>query len=128
MNGRNQVIEMIGWHRNSWLASAISLLGWIAVLIGIKFVVDDKAVGFLVIAAGLIGPLLGKYISTNKHFSAWWEQVEHANLTDRIRTDAERAYTLYQQYPDRRTLKKIEQINPAAADLIRERLQNEKGN
>lgn len=118
---------MIGWHRNSLLASIISILGWLVVLVGTKFVVDDKAIGFAVIAAGLVGPLLGKYISTNKHFRAWWEQVEHANLTERIRTDAERAYTLYQQYPDRRTLKKIKQLNPAAADLIRERLQNEKG-
>ena len=87
---------------------------------GIMAIQDgDTGTGIGVIVLSL--PLLigGRIISNNKSFKKWWKQVEDANLAPQIAQDINTAVAVYNKNPQSRTLKKIQQLNPAAAEQIR---------
>lgn len=108
---------MILYYQNSILASAVSIFGCIAIIMGVTDSVSDK---FLFIGLGIALLVAGKLISNRKAFKKWWKQVEDAGLEERIKTDVALAKAIYSKNPIRATLKKIEALNPAAAEAIRE--------
>ena len=110
---------MVLWYKNSFLASVVSILGCILVIAG--FGVSGE--GDMATTAGLIIcgiPLIiwGKIISNSKSFKKWWKQVVDANLVPQICQDVNTAIAVYNKNPQKRTLKKIAELNPAAAAQI----------
>lgn len=110
---------MVLWYKNSFLASVMSILGCILVLVG--FGISGE--GDLAATAGLIIcgiPLIvwGKIISNNKAFKKWWKQVTDSNLETQIAQNIDTAVAIYNKNPQKRTLKKIAELNPAAAAQI----------
>ena len=108
---------MFFYYQNSLLASVVSIFGCLLVLMGLLDAVDEK---YLIIVLGIAFMICGKLISNRKAFKKWWEQVEDAGLEERIKTDIALAKAVYSKNPIRATLKKIESLNPAAAEAIRE--------
>lgn len=118
---------MILFYKNSFLASVVSILGCIIVLLGVTTISDGDVapgIGFIVLSLPfLIG---GKIISNNKNFKKWWKQVEDAKLEPQIAQNVDTAFAVYNKNPQNRTLKKIEALNPAAAQEIRKALEAKK--
>lgn len=108
---------MFLYYQNSFLASVVSIFGCLMVLMGFMDVVHEK---YLLIGLGIVLVIAGKLISNRKAFKKWWEQVEDAGLEEQIKNDIEIAKIVYSKNPIRATLKKIEALNPAAAEAIRE--------
>ena len=112
---------MILYYKNSILASIVSIIGCIfAIVLITQF--EDYDFATEVVPLGLLSLSFlvgGKLISNHKAFKTWWKQVEKADLVDKIRTDIATAKYVYSKNPKNATLKKIEQLNPAAADAIR---------
>lgn len=110
---------MVLWYRNSFLASVVSILGCVLVIAGISVSGDgDVATTAGLIICGIPLIVWGKIISNNKAFKKWWKQVEDANLEPQIRQNVNTAIAVYNKNPQKRTLKKIAALNPAAAAQI----------
>ena len=108
---------MFLYYQNSFLASAVSIFGCLMVFMGVTDAVSEK---YLFIGLGIVLVIAGKLISNRKAFKKWWKQVEDAGLEERIKTDVALAKAVYSKNPIRATLKKIESLNPAAAEAIRD--------
>lgn len=108
---------MFFYYQNSLLASVVSIFGGLLVFMGLVDAVDEK---YLIIGLGIALMICGKLISNRKAFKKWWKQVEDAGLEEHIRNDIAVAKVVYSKNPIRATLKKIESLNPAAAEAIRE--------
>ena len=110
---------MLIWYRNSFLASVVSIAGSGAGIVAIMMLFSGEIVagiGCAAVAAVLL--YLGKKISEKKSFDKWWKQVEKANLEPEIRRSRETAVEIYRKNPEKRTLEKIRNLNPAAAVFI----------
>lgn len=112
---------MFFYYQNSILASAASILGSICLIV-VFFERDymdlEEMIPAIILGVALL--ISGKLISKHKAFKKWWKQVEDAGLEERIKTDIALAKAVYSKNPIRATLKKIESLNPAAAEAIRE--------
>ena len=108
---------MLFYYQNSFLASAVSIFGCLMVFMGLTDVVHER---FLFIGLGIVLVICGKLISNRKAFKKWWEQIQDAGLEVSIQDDIATAKMVYSKNPIRATLKKIEELNPAAAEAIRE--------
>lgn len=110
---------MIVWYRNSFLASIVSILGCVLGMLAAMLLVGSIFLGGIVLAAIAVGLIaLGKQISVNKEFEAWWKQVRKNNLEPAIRSSRDAAVDVYNLNPEKRTLEKIRQLNPEAARYI----------
>lgn len=110
---------MFIWYKNSFLASAVSLLGCGLFLCGIsEFTNYGFVYGLPWFLAAIPFVFLAKVISNHKAFRKWWKQVEKANLVPQIAGSTQIALEVYQKNPQKRTLKKIAELNPEAAALI----------
>jgi len=112
---------MIFWYRNSFLASMVSIFGCVGIIGGISGIAEGEvAGGIMVVIMGIPLIVWGKIISNNKAFKVWWKQVTDANLEPKIAQDINTAVAIYNKNPQKRTLKKIEALNPAAAAHIQQ--------
>ena len=110
---------MIFWYKNSFLASVVSIAGSIIGLSGIAMINNDEpVVGVLMIIGGIAMIIVGKIISNDTAFKKWWKQVTDANLEPQIAQNISTAIAIYNKNPQKRTLKKIAALNPAAAEQI----------
>ena len=109
---------MMIYYKNSLLASVVSILGCMVIMLVIlEFGFDEDGIKFLLLGLALLAA--GKLISNRKVFKTWWKQVEDLDLVDKIRQDGAVAKMVYDKNPKRATLKKIEKLNPTAAEAIR---------
>lgn len=114
---------MIRWYKNSFLASVVSIIGCVLIMMGIFSIVEETVgEGIICIIVGLALAILGKLISENKAFKTWWKQVTDANLEPQIAQSVDVAIKVYSKNPQKRTLKKIAELNPAAAENIEKQL------
>ena len=112
---------MFLYYQNSFLASAVSVFGCLTVLMGLMDVGSyDTWEKVCIFGIGIALIVAGKLISNKKAFKTWWKQVEELGLVEKIRTDTAIARMVYSKNPIRATLKKIEELNPSAAEIIRE--------
>ena len=117
---------MIFWYRNSFLASAVSILGCILVMAGIATFGEEAGGAVAMILIGIALAIWGKVISNNKAFKKWWKQVKDNNLESAVASDLNTAIVVYQKNPQERTIKKIATLNPAFAEHIRKYVANKK--
>ena len=106
---------MILWYKNSFWASVLSIFGSLLVIVGIVALQEDVAPAIGCMIAGIALILCGRTVSQNKAFKKWWKQVTDANLEPVIAQDINTAIAIYNKNPQKRTLKKIAQLNPEAA-------------
>jgi ATP phosphoribosyltransferase regulatory subunit len=64
--------------------------------------------------------------SDNKAFKKWWKQITDANLEPEIAKSTYIAMEIYNKNPQKRTLDKIAQLNPSAAEMIQQQLNAQK--
>ena len=108
---------MVRWYRNSFLASLVSIIGCAMILGGIAaFSESIGAIALIVLGFALA--VWGKNISDNKAFKTWWQQVVDAGLVPQIAQNTATAIAVYNKNPQHRTLQKIRELNPAAAQQI----------
>lgn len=106
-------------YKNSFLASAISIMGYGVIALGaVALVNGDIPQGIASLLAGICLMAVAGQISSNKAFRTWWKQVEKQGLIPEIQKSAETAVEVYRKNPDKRTLKKIRSLNPPAAAYI----------
>ena len=124
----------IRYYKNSVIASLFSIAGSLMFPLGFLFLgmgilsVAEEGFGmilagavtaaiFCAIGGGLIA--IGSFISSWKAFHHWWRtQIVKAGREKHIIHDASFAFQVYKAYPHKRTLKKIEKLNPEAAKRI----------
>ena len=112
---------MFFYYQNSILASIASVLGSICLIVVFferNYLGPEEMIPAIIMGVSLL--ISGKLISNRKAFKKWWKQVEDAGLEERLKTDVALAKVVYSKNPIRATLKKIESLNPAAAEAIRE--------
>lgn len=112
---------MIIFYQNSFLASVVSILGCVCIVVVIferDYLGLEEMIPATILGVALL--IAGKLISNRKAFKKWWEKVEQAGLEEGIKNDIAVAKMVYSKNPIRATLKKIESLNPAAAEAIRE--------
>lgn len=76
---------------------------------------DGLLVMVIGVALGVGLSILGGRIG----FNSWWKYIERKGLISEIVNSSEVAIAVYKANPDDQTLKKIQQLNPTAADYIR---------
>ncbi|MBQ8797010.1 MAG: hypothetical protein IJZ56_02315 [Oscillospiraceae bacterium] len=111
---------MILFYKNSFLASVLSVLGCVFIMV-ILVDIDSYHMDVIVpvLAMGIALLIGGKLISVNKSFKTWWKQVVDLGYDEQMKTDVNLAVAIYKKNPKKATLKKIEQLNPMAAEMIR---------
>ena len=111
---------MIRWYKNSFLASVVSIVGCVMILLGITMAIQEEEIliGIVLGIAGLAFAIWGKKISEDKAFKKWWQQVIDNNLEPQIAQSEAVAFNVYNKNPQKRTLKKIAALNPRAAASI----------
>lgn len=121
----------ITYYKNSFFASVVSVLSSlmgafgglmlaVAVLDG-SFEMVLPALVCLVLA--LCGGILGGKISAHKSNTKWWdEQIHKQNREREIVNSVDFCFRVYNANPNEWTLKKIENLNVAAAAQIRQAL------
>ena len=109
---------MIRWHKNSFLASVVSIIGCLMIVGGIASFGADIATAIIFIVIGFALAVWGKNISDKKAFKTWWQQVVDAGLVSQIAQNTATAIAVYNKNPQSRTLQKIRELNPAAAQQI----------
>ena len=113
---------MIFYFKNSVLASIISIFGCGFAMCGLAMFGDEPVGAVFMILLGVAMVLWGRNISQNKAFKTWWKQIEENNLEPQIAQNMQFAIDVYNKNPQNRTLKKIEALNPYAAEHIRNNL------
>lgn len=119
---------MVVYYRNSLLASLVSILGCILCLSGIYAAIEGEFEALSLLIVGVPIVIWGKIISKNKEFKKWWQEIEENNLVPQIASSVDTAALIYSKNPDKRTLKKIEELNPAAAQCIKTSIEANKAN
>ena len=109
---------MIRWYRNSFWASVVSIIGCVLILGGIGTFSESIGGAIVMIILGFVLAVCGKNISENKAFKTWWQQVVDAGLVPQIAQNTATAIAVYNKNPQDRTLQKIRELNPAAAQQI----------
>ncbi len=119
---------MVIFYKNSFLASLVAIFGSVFAIGGVTICIEGDMSGIFLILVGIVLVIWGKTISENKAFKKWWKQVVDAGLVSQIATSTQTAIAVYNKNPQDRTLKKIEELNPAAAQTIRQQIaqQNKK--
>ena len=117
---------MVRWYKNSFLASLVSIIGCLMIVGGIGCFTTSigGAIAFIII--GFVLAVWGKNISDNKAFKTWWQQVVDAGLVPQIARDTTTAIAIYNKNPQNRTLQKIRELNPAAAQQIQASIDSHK--
>lgn len=109
---------MVLYYRNSILASIISIIGCIFVIMSIT----ELSEAWPMTIIGLVMCILGKGISVNKAFKTWWDTVIGTGKAAQMRTDRELCVEVYNENPGKHTLKKIREINPEAGEWIEQHI------
>ena len=113
-------------YKNSKLATIISLIGCGLVTAGIAGYNENSGASIGAILVGIPIAILGRQISRAKSFKTWWKQIENNNLEPVIAQDLDTAISIYKKNPQRRTLKKIESLNPQFAAHIKQNIVGQK--
>lgn len=116
------------FYKNSFLASVVSLFGCASAIAGISSFGVEPGGAIIAIIGGVILVIWGKTISDDKAFKVWWKKVVDANLLPQIVASKQVALEIYNKNPQERTLKKIAELNPVAADQIRASIAANKAN
>lgn len=119
---------MVVFYKNSVLASLVSIFGCIFCTAAIYGIIDGIPEMLFMAVIGIPFVFLGKNISKNKDFKKWWQKIESENRVPAIMASVDAAVMAYREYPDNRTLKKIEELNPYAAQSIKNALEANKKN
>ena len=110
---------MFVFYKNSFLASVLSILGCILIIVAIatfeEYELYEVAIPLLL---GVALNIAGKMVSNEKSFKKWWKQVKDLGYEEQIKSNFEVAYTIYTKNPKKRTLKEIAKLNPAAVAYI----------
>ena len=115
------------YYKNSVLATLVSLFGCAWAIAGIAACAEGEiGGGIVIIALGVVFLVWARSISRNKAFKKWWKQVKDNNLEPQIAGSADVAISIYNKNPQKRTLKKIAELNPAAAEMIGKQLAQKK--
>ena len=110
---------MFVFYKNSFLASLLSILGCICILVvAADFSYYSADVIVPAITGGIALMICGKLVSKEKSFKTWWKTVKAAGLEEQIKNDANIARIIYEKNPKKRTLKEIAKLNPAAAEML----------
>lgn len=117
---------MVIWYKNSFLASVVSIFGCVFCIGAILGCVEGDPSMLAMLIPGIPLLIWGRVISENKAFKKWWKQVTDANLEPQIAASVQTAIAIYNKNPQERTLKKIEALNPTAAQQIRAQLAQKK--
>ncbi len=110
---------MFLFYKNSFLASVLSILGCVLILVTImtfeEYELYEAAIPLLL---GVALNVAGKLVSNEKVFKKWWKQVKDLGYEEQIKTSFEVAQMVYSKNPRKRTLKEIAKLNPAAVAYI----------
>lgn len=113
-------------YKNSVLATIISLMGSAFTVCGVVALFAEPVSGLVCAAMGVGMLFWAKNISENKAFKKWWKQITDNHLEPQIAASLQTAIAIYNKNPQKRTLNKIRQLNPAAAQTIQDQLDRQK--
>ena len=114
---------MVIFYKNSFLASVFSIIGSVLIIGGIVVAIEEGEIlaGIAMAVIGVALILTGRSISRNKTFKKWWkQQITEKGLEPHIAASVDIAVQIYNKVPGERALKKIRQLNPAAAEYIQQ--------
>lgn len=110
-------------YKNSFLASAVSILGYLFVVCGIMAAFSGEIAGGILIALVGFGlAVLASSISEQKQFKTWKKQIEQKGLVPQIQASTQVAIQVYNTFPGTKALEYIRTLNPTAAQLISQQL------
>ena len=110
-------------YKNSVGATAVSILGYGLLMMGVMLAVSEDLISGIVMAVlGILLELWAPTISRNKQFKKWIKQLREKGVEAEIRSDINAAIRVYNSNPCKKTLAYIGTLNPAAAENITKQL------
>lgn len=119
-------------YKNSVLATIISFLSGIFAVMGLLMAVMGVKEGqFALVGMGIVmavvigfgGNMLARKINDSRSNVKWWKNaVRKAGWEEKIPNSEEVCFKVYNANPNAWTLKKLQKLNPAAAEQIRQSL------
>ena len=110
-------------YKNSILATLLSFVSYFCMLGGIMMLFDGEFLGFVVLFALGIGiGAVGSALSEWKRFRSFRKQLEKKGLIPQIQASTQLALQVYDAYPAPKTVEYIRTLNPAAAQILDQRL------
>lgn len=109
-------------YKNSILASIVSIYGSLCVFAGVSLITQSILACILVIVYGAFHCWLGAYISERANYKAWKKEIEKKVDIERIKKEIYFAVKVYNTNPCNMVLKYIRNLNPEAAEYIKQRI------
>jgi len=110
-------------YKNSILATILSFLSYFVMLAGVMMLFEREFLGFVVLFALGIGiSALGSAVSEWKRFHSFKKQLKKKGLIPQIQASTQLALQVYDAYPAKKTVAYIRTLNPAAAQILDQRL------
>ena len=104
-------------YKNSIIATIISFVSAVLIIMGIYAVIDGEMSGLGLAVVGVPGMLFASWLSKRATFKKWYKQ-RGPGVDDQVRVDRSLAFQLYQAMPYGAMLNYIRSLNPAAAAEI----------
>lgn len=120
---RLSIMARIPIYKNSIIATILSFISYFAMLGGIMMLFDGEFLAFVVLfALGMLIAGIGSAVSEWKRFHSFKKQLQKKGLIPMIQTNTQLALQVYDAYPAKKTVEYIRTLNPAAAQILDQRL------
>ncbi len=105
-------------YKKSFLASLVSIVGSIMLLLGIGLLFEETVAGIICAVIGVAFMLWAPIISERKLFKLWIKDLKNKGVIDQLSSSNELCMQMYKANPNKRTIKFIAKYNIAAAETI----------
>ena len=105
-------------YKKSFLASLVSIVGSIMMILGICLLFEELVAGIICAVIGVAFLLWAPIISERKLFKLWIKDLKNKGVIEQLSSSNELCMQMYQANPHKRTIKFIAKYNTAAAETI----------
>ena len=108
-------------YKKSALATFFSILGAACIMMGFGIMFQEVVGGIVCLVLAVCFMVLAPIINKNKIFKLWVKDLTQKGFVQMMPTSNDICYQIYSSNPEKRTIKFIEQYNPAVAADLRSR-------
>lgn len=111
-------------YKKSFLASFVSIVGSIMMVLGICLLFEELVAGIICTVIGIGFLLWAPIISERKLFKLWIKDLKTKGVIDMLPSSRDLCLQMYQANPKKRTIKFIAKYNPSIAVELSSALTN----
>ena len=109
-------------YKKCFLATLVSIIGSIMLLIGICMLFEEPVGGIICGVIGVAFLLWAPRIAESKRFKLWIKDLEKQGVIAQLPSSKELCMQMYQAYPNKKTIGFIAKYNPSVAEELASQL------